>query len=64
MKYTERQIIEMASIRMEKLQNDEYWVETLPNNAELYHKNNELSDLEFIKNASKNSRLFRVIFND
>ena len=64
MKYTKEQINEMAKIRMEKLKNNEYLVETLPNNAELYHSNNELRDFEYIKNANKNSRLFRVVFDD
>jgi len=62
MEYTAEQIKAFACERIQKLMDDEYKVDVLPNTAVLYHQDKELRDSQAIRGANPNSRLFTVTF--
>ena len=64
MEYSIAQIREFANKRIQKLMNDEYSVDVLPNSAVLYHQDKEIRDSQAIRNADPNSRLLLVTFED
>jgi len=64
MKYSIEQIREFADEHISKLMNDEYIVESLPNNEYLYHGELEDEYSASIRNTNPDSRLFKSTYED
>ena len=64
MKYSVEQINEFADEHINKLMNNEYIVESLPNTEYLYHGELENEYSEAIRNTNPNSRLFKATYED
>ena len=62
MGYSKEEINKYAEKFVQKLMNEEYLVETLPNTAVLYHQGKEIRDSQAMRAANPNSRLFRATF--
>jgi len=64
MKYSVEQIMGFADERVNKLMNDEYLVESLPNSERLYSGEHEDAYSEAIRSTNPNSRLFKSTYED
>ncbi|MCL2146879.1 MAG: hypothetical protein FWH52_03630 [Synergistaceae bacterium] len=64
MEYSIEQINEFADEFINKLINDEYIVESLPNSECMYHGEIEEMYSEAIRNTNPNSRLFKSTYED
>ena len=64
MEYSIEQIKGFADEFVKKLMNDEYIVETLPNNEYLYFGEMEEKYSEAIRSTNPNSRLFKSTYED
>ena len=64
MKYSIEQIKQFADNHVQKLMNDEYLVENLPNSENLYYGELENNYSEAIRNTNPNSRLFKSTYED
>ena len=64
MKYSFEQINRFADEHVQKLMNDEYRVEELSNDKELYAGETEAIYPTAIKNTNPNSRLFKATYED
>ena len=64
MEYSVEQIWGFADKHIDKLMNDDYIVERLPNSEQLYYGALEDEYSEAIRNANPSSRLFAATFED
>ena len=64
MEYSIVQICGFADERIEKLMNDEYIVEGLPNSENLYYGELEEVYSEAIRSTNPNSRLFKSTYEE
>ena len=65
MKYSNQQIKDMANDFLQRLLNNEYKCESLPNSSELYFEDKEDNrNLHNAKNVRTDSQLFRIIYED
>lgn len=64
MEYSPEQIREFADIRVSMLMDDEYLVESLPNDELLYFGALEDEYSEAVRNTNPNSRLLTAVYED